>query len=105
LRYSLIILNAHGHDPVPESRSAVEPKAADVEEHQKGTNRFFAPNIDHRGRILRGGIGAALLIGAAFSIGDSKWLGLLLAIAGCFALFEAQRGWCAARACGIKTRL
>jgi len=32
-------------------------------------------------------------------------LGVTLAAAGAFVLFEALRGWCALRACGIKTRL
>jgi hypothetical protein len=68
-------------------------------------SQFLAPNLDRRGRLLRGGIGVALLIGAAFSFGASTWVGMLLAAAGAFALFEAGRGWCAARACGIKTRL
>jgi len=68
-------------------------------------SHYCAPNIDRKGRLLRGGIGIALLTGAAFSLGASALLAGFLAAAGCFALFEALRGWCAARACGIKTRL
>jgi len=67
--------------------------------------QFFARNIDGKGRWVRGMMGLALLIGAAFSFGHSVWLGMLLVAAGLFALFEAGRGWCLARACGIKTRL
>ena len=67
--------------------------------------RFFAPNIDGKGRWVRGLMGLALLVGAAFSFGQSAWLGILLAVAGLFGLFEAFRGWCLARACGIKTKL
>jgi hypothetical protein len=63
------------------------------------------PNIDNKGRLLRGILGIALLMGAAFSFSTSFWLSLLLTAAGVFALFEALRGWCAARACGIKTKL
>lgn len=67
--------------------------------------RFFAPNIDRKGRLVRGLIGLALLAGAVFGFGYSIWLAMLLAGAGLFALIEAFRGWCLARACGIKTRL
>jgi hypothetical protein len=47
----------------------------------------------------------ALLVGAGFGFRLSMWLGLVLAACGVFVLFEALRGWCAMRACGIKTRL
>lgn len=67
--------------------------------------RFFAPNIDGKGRLMRGLMGVALLVGAAFSFGQSVWAGTVLTAAGLFALFEAVRGWCFARACGIRTRL
>jgi hypothetical protein len=67
--------------------------------------RFLAPNIDGRGRLVRAVMGLALLGGAAFSFGQSVWLGILLAAAGLFGLFEAVRGWCLARACGLKTKL
>lgn len=67
--------------------------------------RFFAPNLDGKGRLVRGLVGLALLAGAAFSFSDAGWLAVLLATAGVFGLFEALRGWCLARACGIKTKL
>jgi hypothetical protein len=52
------------------------------------------------------GLGAlALLIGAGFGLFVSAWLGAGLAVGGVFVLFEALRGWCVMRACGIKTRL
>lgn len=66
---------------------------------------FFARNIDRRGRIARGVLGVGLLAGAAFASAQSLWLAIVLAVAGLFGLFEALRGWCAARACGIKTKL
>jgi len=66
---------------------------------------FLAPNLDRKGRLLRGVVGLALLAGAVFSFAYSVWLGGLLTVAGLFGLFEAARGWCLARACGIKTRL
>ena len=67
--------------------------------------RFFAANIGPAGRLVRGLMGLALLVGAVFSFQQSVWLAVLLAGAGVFGLFEAFRGWCLMRACGIKTRL
>jgi hypothetical protein len=67
--------------------------------------RFFTPNIDRKGRLARGLMGLALLAGAALSLAESRWLAVALAAAGLFALIEAFRGWCLARACGIKTKL
>jgi len=67
--------------------------------------RFLAPNIGSAGRIVRGLMGLALLVGAALSVQQFAWLAVLLAAAGVFGLFEALRGWCLMRACGIKTKL
>ncbi len=66
---------------------------------------FFSRNIDNKGRLVRG-IGAlALLVGAGFAFTVSLWLGIALIVSGAFVAFEALRGWCALRACGIKTKL
>ena len=66
---------------------------------------FMARNIDNRGRLVRG-IGAlALLVGAGFGFAVSWWLGGVLLASAIFVAFEALRGWCALRACGIKTKL
>ena len=67
--------------------------------------RFFAPNLDRKGRLVRGLMGLALLVIGAFSLCESIWLAVSLAAAGIFGLVEAFRGWCLARACGIKTKL
>ena len=66
---------------------------------------FFSRNIDNRGRLVRGLGAVGLFAGACFAFGVSFWLGLVLALSGGFVLFEAVRGWCALRACGIKTKL
>ena len=66
---------------------------------------LFARNINNTGRIVRGLGAMALLIGAGFGFGVSVWLGAALAAGGLFVLFEALRGWCVMRACGIKTRI
>ncbi len=66
---------------------------------------LFPRNIDNRGRLVRGLGAVGMFIGAAFAFGISFWLGLVLALSGGFVLFEALRGWCALRACGIRTKL
>jgi hypothetical protein len=55
--------------------------------------------------MARGVIGALCLIAGIIVAGDFVWwAGLILVAAGLVALFEAIRGWCIARACGIKTK-
>lgn len=66
---------------------------------------IFQRNIDNKGRLVRGIMALALFIGAAFAFRASTILGIILIASGVFVLFEALRGWCAIRACGIKTKL
>ena len=66
---------------------------------------FFSRNIDNQGRLVRGLAAVALLVGARFGFTSSAWLGMVLLASGVFVAFEALRGWCALRACGIKTKL
>ena len=66
---------------------------------------FLSPNIDTKGRVLRGVGALALLVGGGFGFTVSVWLGAVLLTSGVFVAFEALRGWCILRACGIKTRL
>ena len=66
---------------------------------------LFPRNISTTGRLVRGLGAVALLIGAGFGFFVSLWLGVALAVSGGVVLFEALRGWCVLRACGIKTRL
>jgi hypothetical protein len=69
-------------------------------------NRFFRPNLDRHGRIARGVIGALCLIAGIIVAGDYEWwVGLCFVVPGLFAIFEAVRGWCLVRACGIRTRV
>jgi len=67
--------------------------------------RFFAPNLQTRGRIARGLVAFLVFAAAAVSFHFSLILGFALLASGLFVLFEALRGWCALRACGIKTKL
>jgi len=70
-----------------------------------GMKRFFAPNISGRGRWFRGLLAAAMLIPGLLVCAFGHWAGLLLVVAGGFTLFEALRGWCVMRACGVRTKL
>jgi hypothetical protein len=67
--------------------------------------KFFAANIERSGRIVRGILGASLLIAGLAFAGSGRWLGFGFVAAEVFVLFEAARGWCIIRACGIKTKL
>ena len=67
--------------------------------------KFFAPNIGGPGRIVRLVLGIVLIIGAFVVARYSWWACGVLAVSGAFGLYEAFRGWCLMRACGIKTKL
>jgi len=67
--------------------------------------RFFSRNIDRKGRVVRGVMAVGLFIGAWFAFGVSSLLGIVLTVSAVFTLFEALRGWCVVRACGVKTKL
>ena len=68
-------------------------------------SKFFAPNIERNGRLVRGIAGVLLLLGGIVALFFIWWLGLILLASAGFVLFEALRGWCFMRACGIKTKL
>lgn len=61
--------------------------------------------MDFRGRLARGVIGALLLIAGIVVADFHLEVCLVLVGLGLFAMFEALRGWCLVRACGIRTRL
>jgi hypothetical protein len=66
--------------------------------------KYFARNLDFRGRLVRGIAGALFVLGGIAMCGYSLWAAVALILAGGFMLFEAVRGWCVMRACGIKTK-
>ncbi len=66
---------------------------------------FFQPNLKRQGRIARGVIGTLCLVAGIVVAGDISLWGLILVVAGLFAIYEAVSGWCVARACGIKTKI
>lgn len=53
--------------------------------------------------MARGGIGILFLLAAGTLVPYAVPLAVLFLVVGLFSLFEAARGWCAVRACGIKT--
>ena len=67
-------------------------------------SRFFSRNIDWRGRLARGVWGTLLLIAGIIMADHKLWICLGLVGLGLFSIFEALRGWCLVRACGIKTK-
>jgi hypothetical protein len=55
--------------------------------------------------MARGVIGALCLIAGIILVDYVLWLGLVLVVAGLFAMFEAVTRWCLVRACGIKPKV
>jgi hypothetical protein len=66
---------------------------------------FFKPNITRAGRIARAIWGVLVAGLGVLAVSWKPWVAVVLFAAGAFALFEALRGWCVLRACGIRTRL
>ena len=67
--------------------------------------KLFSPNLNNTGRLVRGLGALGLFVGAGFAWRVSLWLAVVLIASGAFVMFEALRGWCALRACGIKTKI
>ena len=70
-----------------------------------GVKPFFSPNLERKGRIARALGGVALLVAGVIIWPSVLWAAVLLLACGGFVLFEAFRGWCLLRACGVKTKL
>ena len=60
-------------------------------------------NIDKTGRAARGGIAILFLLAGGCLVPINGALAIIFLAVGAFCLFEAWKGWCAVRACGIKT--
>lgn len=67
--------------------------------------KFFRPNLDKPGRLVRGAGGILFVAGGVAVCGVNVPVAVVLIISGGFMVFEAVRGWCVMRACGIKTKL
>jgi len=66
--------------------------------------KLFTRNIEGKERLMRGIAAVILLIGGLVALGWNVLIAMVLLAAGVFVLFEALRGWCVMRACGIKTK-
>ncbi len=65
---------------------------------------IFDRNLNTTGRIIRG-TGALLLAAVAFFTWPySITAAGVLSVSALLVAFEALRGWCALRACGLKTK-
>lgn len=62
------------------------------------------PNLNAEGRVIRGIVALSMGAGAFFVWPHSPVAAIALGVAGAFVGLEAVRGWCALRACGVKTR-
>jgi hypothetical protein len=62
-------------------------------------------NIDNKGRAARGSIAVVFLLTGGCLVPASRLLGAIFILIGLFCAFESWIGWCAVRACGIKTPL
>jgi hypothetical protein len=65
---------------------------------------LFRRNLDTKGRLIRGLIAAVLGLAALLTGLVSRIGGIVLGVLCAFVAFEAVRGWCAVRACGLRTK-
>jgi len=63
------------------------------------------PNIDNKGRVARGGMAVVFLLAGACLMPEAPVFAAIFTLIGLFCAFEAWIGWCAVRACGVKTPL
>jgi Protein of unknown function (DUF2892) len=66
---------------------------------------YMKPNIDNKGRVARGGMAVVFLLFGACLIPEAPVFAAIFSLIGLFCAFEAWIGWCAVRACGVKTPL
>ena len=65
---------------------------------------LFRPNLNSKGRWIRAAGALGLAAAAVLTWPYSRIGGLTLGASAAFVAFEAARGWCALRACGVKTK-
>ena len=63
------------------------------------------PNIDKQGRAARGGLAVIFVLAGGCLLPEVFILAAIFIVIGLFCAFEAWVGWCAVRACGVKTPL
>lgn len=64
----------------------------------------FRRNLDLKGRLIRGAVSVALFVGGTLALRIQLIASVVLFLGAAFLLFEALRGWCALRACGVRTK-
>lgn len=64
---------------------------------------MLKPNIETKGRLMRGGSALLMAVAGVWMWPHSRIASIGFAMAAVFLAFEAARGWCAFRACGVKT--
>lgn len=64
----------------------------------------FRPNLDTKGRLIRGSAALAMIVAAILTWPHSRVATVALAVSAAFVAVEAARGWCLLRACGVKTK-
>jgi hypothetical protein len=69
------------------------------------TASFFRRNLETSDRVVRGLGALALALAGLAMLFKIMVLGLVLLLSAAFVLYEALRGWCVMRACGIKTKI
>lgn len=67
--------------------------------------KLFSRNLSPAGRVVRGLAGVASLAAAGLLWPSAPVGAILMGVAALFLFFEALRGWCVVRACGIRTPL
>jgi hypothetical protein len=60
------------------------------------------PNIDNKGRTVRGGTAVVFLLAGTCLVWQAPVLAIIFIVIGLFCAFEAWQAWCAIRACGFK---
>ena len=71
---------------------------------KKNEQNRLVSNIDNKGRLFRASGAVAFAIAAGVFFPKSTAVAAGLTLASAFLAFEAARGWCALRACGVKTK-
>ena len=61
-------------------------------------------NIETKGRLMRGVAAIVCGIAGLFLVHFNFWISIALFASAAFLAFEALRGWCALRACGVRTK-
>ena len=65
---------------------------------------LLSSNISQKGRLIRALCALATGVSSLLLWRESRPLAIGLGASSAFLAFEAARGWCALRACGVKTK-